>query len=77
MPRITPVRWKKLVCVFEKLGFKHVRSTGSHYIMTKEGVSRPVVIPMHSKDLTQGIIKSCLRTACIDNEKYFELLEDC
>ncbi len=45
MPRITPISPKKLRKFFEKQGFTCVRIAGYHYVYTKPGVIRPVVIP--------------------------------
>jgi len=45
MPRIVPVRARRLRRVFEKAGFVCVRVEGDHFVYTKEGVPRPVVIP--------------------------------
>ena len=47
MPRITPVHWRSLVRVFEACGFVEERTAGSHIVMTKDGVARPVVVPKH------------------------------
>ncbi len=45
MPKITPLPSSKLRKVFEKAGFTCVRIEGDHYVYTKPGISRPVVIP--------------------------------
>ena len=71
-----PIHWKRLQCVFEKAGFKHNRTSGDHIVMTKPGVSRPIIIPKYSA-IDVEIIKSNMRTAQISREKYFELLDKC
>ena len=76
MPRMTPVPWRKLVCVFEKEGFVVVRQESSHIILTKAGCKRPVVIPQY-RQVPVFIIKNNLRTASMSRERYFELLEQC
>ncbi len=76
MPRLTPVPWKTLECVFLNDGFAFERQVGSHRSYTKEGVARPVVIPAHG-EVTVGVIMSNLRTACMPREKYFRLLAEC
>lgn len=40
-----PVRWKELVKIAEEEGWGYERQEGSHYIMTKAGSARPLVIP--------------------------------
>lgn len=73
MPKITPVSWKVLVRIFEADGFVQERTTGSHIILAKEGVIRPVVIPKYD-ELGLDIIQSNMRTAGMSRERYFELL---
>jgi hypothetical protein len=41
LPRQTPLRWEKIVCVFEKLGYKVAGQKGSHIKLEKPGVARP------------------------------------
>lgn len=74
MPRITPVSSAKLRKVFEKAGFRCVRSEGDHFVYIKKGVHRPVVIP-DWPELPVFIIKNNLRTAGISREEYFALLK--
>jgi predicted RNA binding protein YcfA (HicA-like mRNA interferase family) len=76
MPRLTPVHWKTLECVFVKAGFVFVRQRGDHRIYAKSGVLRPVVVPTYD-EITQDIITSNLRTAKISRDEYFRLLEEC
>lgn len=76
MPRITPVRWQILECVFMKFGFTFERETGSHRSYTKDGCKRPVIIPKYDA-IGVEIIKSNMRTAEMDRETYFKLLGEC
>ncbi|MEK6576810.1 MAG: type II toxin-antitoxin system HicA family toxin [Nitrospirota bacterium] len=75
MPKITPISASRLRKVFEKAGFKCVRIEGDHFVYTKEGILRPVVIP-DWKETPVFIIKNNLRTAGITREEYFSLLEE-
>ncbi len=61
--------------MFEMAGFKCVRTEGDHFVYTKEGVARPVVIP-DWHEVPVFIIKNNLRTAGITREEYFSLLEE-
>ena len=45
MPKLTPIPASKLRKVFEKAGFQCVRIEGDHFVYTKQGIIRPVVIP--------------------------------
>jgi predicted RNA binding protein YcfA (HicA-like mRNA interferase family) len=74
MSKITPITPERLMRAFERAGFKCVRVEGDHFVLTKEGVQRPVVIP-DWKEIPVFIIKNNLRTAGITREEYFSLLE--
>ncbi|MGD0281223.1 MAG: type II toxin-antitoxin system HicA family toxin [Dissulfurispiraceae bacterium] len=74
MLRITPIPADKLKKVFEKAGFKCVRTEGDHFIYTKKGISRPVVIP-DWPEIPVFIIKNNLRTSNITREEYLKILE--
>lgn len=74
MPKIVPVRFSVLVALFEKEGFCYARTKGDHLIYTKKGIIRPIVIPRY-EEVPVFIIKDLLRTAGIDRDRYFELLE--
>jgi len=76
MPRIAPVHWKVLECVFLADGFRFDRQTGSHRVYEKAGVLRLVIIPVHGVVDTL-IIKSNMRTAGMSRERYFQLLREC
>lgn len=75
MARITPVDWKTLQKVFELDGFSVARISGSHVVMEKEGVNRPVIVPKY-KEIRPDIILSNMRTAGMNRKKYFRLLKD-
>lgn len=75
MPKIVPLSPIKLRKVFEKAGFKCVRIEGDHFVYTKAGVSRPVVIP-NWKEIPVFIIKNNLRTAGLTREEYFSLMSE-
>jgi predicted RNA binding protein YcfA (HicA-like mRNA interferase family) len=58
---VRPVDWKKLAKVCEREGCLLDRQRGDHYIMTKPGLARPIVIPK-KKDLSEDIVLSVART---------------
>jgi predicted RNA binding protein YcfA (HicA-like mRNA interferase family) len=74
MPKIIPIPANRLRKLFEKAGFKCVRSEGDHFVYTKQGISRPVVIP-DWPEVPVFIIKNNLRTANMSRDEYFELLD--
>jgi predicted RNA binding protein YcfA (HicA-like mRNA interferase family) len=76
MPRLTPLHWKVLECVFQKDGFDFYKQEGSHRVYVKKGIARPLVIPTY-KDVGVDIILSLMRTSRMTRERFFELLEEC
>jgi predicted RNA binding protein YcfA (HicA-like mRNA interferase family) len=74
MPRIAPIPSRRLQRLFEKADFKCVRTEGDHFVYTKKGVIRPIVIP-DWPEVPVFIIKNNLRSAGISREEYFDLLE--
>ena len=74
MPRITPINYKKLAKVFEYLDFRFDRQEGDHLIYIKQGIKRPIVIPMYS-DVPVFIIKNNLDSADISRKEYLKILE--
>ena len=76
MPRINPVNWKVLECIFTKFGFVLERQAGSHRCYVKQGINRPIVIPAYS-EVQVHIIRGLIRTAKMSRKEYFELLDIC
>lgn len=76
MPRLTPVHWKVLECIFLRAGFVFERQKGDHRAYVKDGVFRPVVIPTYP-EVGHDIIMSNIRTAGLTRDQYFALLKDC
>ena len=74
MSRITPIHYKKLVEVFKKEGFNVVRQKGDHLVLTKPGISRPIIIPAYN-EIPVFVVKNNLRIAGISRERYFQLLK--
>jgi predicted RNA binding protein YcfA (HicA-like mRNA interferase family) len=76
MPAIRPVSFQKLACVFEHEGFRFHRQEGDHRIYVKQGVKRPLVIPMYH-EVPVFIIKNLVRTSGLSRDRYFERLREC
>ncbi len=73
MPKISPVHWKTLEQVFLAAGFRFARQEGSHRSYVKDGIARPIVIPIY-REVPVFIIRNNLKTAGISREKYFSFL---
>jgi predicted RNA binding protein YcfA (HicA-like mRNA interferase family) len=76
MPRLTPVHWRVLECIFLLDGFTFERKKGDHNCYSKPDVLRPVVIPRYS-EVAVDIIMSNMRTAGMARERYLSLFEKC
>jgi predicted RNA binding protein YcfA (HicA-like mRNA interferase family) len=70
---VRPVDWKELVGICKSEGCSFDRERGDHYIMTKPGMSRPVVIPRKS-DLSKDIVLGIARTIKLDKKKLKQYL---
>lgn len=73
MPRITPIHYRKLKKVFEKKGFKYLRTEGDHLVYGKSDLTRPIIIPKY-REIPEFIILKNLKTAGISRKEYLESL---
>lgn len=76
MPRLIPLDWKILECIFLNDGFVFKRQEGSHRAYKKPTIMRRVIIPTY-KSVGVDIILNNLRTAKMTRDRYFELLDIC
>lgn len=74
MPRLTPLDWRKIVRIFEQLGYRRAGQTGSHIKLEKPGVARPLIVPRYD-EVGLDIIHNLIRTAGITREAFLSLLE--
>ena len=73
MPKIVPVHWTVLEKIFVLDGGRFDRQEGSHRTSVKPGTARPLVIPTYPA-VPVSIIRSNMRTAQMDRDRYFVLL---
>jgi predicted RNA binding protein YcfA (HicA-like mRNA interferase family) len=76
MPKLEPTSWRVQVAIFEADGFTLTGTKGSHMAFTRDGCSRPVIIPEHD-EISVMVIQSNMRTAGMSLARYFELLKLC
>ncbi|MDE2978484.1 MAG: type II toxin-antitoxin system HicA family toxin [Acidobacteriota bacterium] len=72
--RLHPVAPDRAIRAFERAGGKLVRQKGGHAIIDADGWPRPVVIPMHRRDVTPGTLRGNIRTAGLTVEEFLKLL---
>jgi predicted RNA binding protein YcfA (HicA-like mRNA interferase family) len=71
--RLTPIKPKGIVRVLEKDGFSIRKQTGSHVILFKKGIRRPISVAMHPRDLPSGTQRAILRQAEISLKEFNKL----
>lgn len=71
LPGITP---KKLVKIFQELGFREDHTTGSHFILYHSETKRRAVVPIHKKYLPKGTIMTILKEAGANRKEFENLL---
>ncbi len=69
MPALPVLSGRKVVRVFEKLGWQIVRQRGSHIIMVKENEIATLSVPDH-KEIAKGTLRSLIRTAGITVDEF-------
>ena len=73
MLTVSPVSWKDLRDACIQLGCRISRTKGSHLIMTRSDLLRPVVIPMYD-ELGPDIVLGIVRTLGITKKELLELI---
>jgi len=65
---------RQVVAALEKAGFETKRRTGSHVIMYKTDLRRPISIPQHPGDLPKGTLRAIIREAGLTVGEFLSLL---
>jgi predicted RNA binding protein YcfA (HicA-like mRNA interferase family) len=76
MPKLPTITPKKLIKIFERLGFQIDRISGSHFVLYRATDKKRVTIPSHAKDLPKGTLLAILRQAEIDKDQLSDLLNE-
>jgi len=76
MPRLNPLPWDKVVCIFEQLGYRLRGQRGSHLKLEKPGTARPLIVPRYD-EVGRDILLNLIRTAGITREAFLALLLNC
>lgn len=72
MPKLVPIKPKKLIKILNKLGFLERDAEGSH-IFFKHINGRTTVVPAHGKDISKGLLKKILNDIKLPVEEYEKL----
>ena len=65
---------REVVIALERAGFEVRKQTGSHVIMYKSGIRRPISVPQHPGDLPRGTLRAIIREAGLTKEEFLKLL---
>lgn len=75
MPKLPVLSGKDILKVLSKIGFEHIRTNGSHAIMSKQTAFGKVTIPLPlHPELAKGTLKSIMRQADLSLEDLLKLL---
>jgi predicted RNA binding protein YcfA (HicA-like mRNA interferase family) len=70
-----PAPWaSRIVKALERAGFVVKRQTGSHVILIRAGLRRPVVVPMHRRELPRATVRDIITQAELTVEEFLEQL---
>jgi predicted RNA binding protein YcfA (HicA-like mRNA interferase family) len=65
---------RQVIRALEKAGFETRRQTGSHVILYKPGLCRPISIPLHTQDMPAGTLRAIVRQAGLSIKEFTSLL---
>ena len=76
MPKLPVVSGKEVIKALSGIGFRHVRTKGSHAILNKEleDGKLTIPVPLH-KELAKGTLKSIIKQAELDLDEFVKLLK--
>jgi predicted RNA binding protein YcfA (HicA-like mRNA interferase family) len=72
MPKLIPIKPKKLIKIVISLGFSQRDAEGSH-IFFKHTDGRTTVIPVHNRDISKGLLRKILHDMKLTIEEYEKL----
>lgn len=76
MPKLPVLSGKEIIKVLSKIGFQHIRTKGSHAILSKEDKEKgkiTIPVPLHP-ELAKGTLKSIINQASLKLEDLLNLI---
>lgn len=64
---------KEVVRALQKLGFIQKRQTGSHLMMFHPVRKTIIPVPIHTKDMKRGLLRSIIKQAQSTEEEFIKL----
>jgi predicted RNA binding protein YcfA (HicA-like mRNA interferase family) len=76
MPQLPTVSGGRAISAFEAVGYRLVRTKGSHHILAREGSRHHLSVPVHGNTpLKSGLLRALIRDAGLTVEQFIELLD--
>ena len=72
MPKLIPIKPKKLIGVLISMGFVERDAQGSH-VFFKHKDGRTTVVPIHNRELSKGLLRKILNDVQLSVEEYEKL----
>ncbi len=72
--KLPSLRPQQIISALEKCGLTVIRQTGSHVVLAKQGLPRPVVIARHNKELSPRVVAHLLTQADVAAEEFLSKL---
>ncbi len=72
--RLPALTAREVIRALKRAGFYERRQTGSHVIMRKDGLLRPVPVPLHLGDLSRDLVFDIIKQAHLTVEEFIALL---
>ena len=72
MPKLVPIKPKRFIKLLLRLDFEERDAEGSH-VFFKHADGRTTVVPVHSKELSKGLLKKILNDIQITVAEYEEM----
>lgn len=74
MDHLPSIKPKRLIGIFLKIGYVITVQRGSHVKLKSDKADLAVIIPLHTKDLSRGFLKTILKQADISEEDFRKFL---
>lgn len=75
MAKVPRISGMDAVRAFERCGFVHTRTKGSHHILTKAGYPNSLSVPVHrGRTVGVGLLSSLIEAAGLTVEQFIEFL---
>ena len=72
MPKLVPISYRKLKKILVQLGFKELRSKGSHHFFVHSN-GRCTTLPFRKNDISDGLLSQILKDVGLSVEEYDRL----